>query len=90
MRDGMRKSRLSKAKQGSEIDCSGLHIVMLYSMEGIAYWETDGTDPYELDGYDNTERMRQLLKLVLLISINAKTKSTHASPWLAQHIQLTL
>ena len=58
----------------SEIDYSGLHIIMLYAIEGIDYWQTDGIDPYKLDGIEQSERMRQLLKQVLLIAINAKTK----------------
>ena len=59
----------------SEVDYSGLHIIMLYAMENINYWEVDGEDPYKLDEYENTERMRKLLKTVLLIVINAKTKA---------------
>lgn len=55
----------------TEIDYSGLHIVLLYSMEGITYRE----DPYILEGYERTEEMRTLLKLVLLASINAIDKN---------------
>jgi hypothetical protein len=55
----------------TEIDYSGLHIVLLYSKEGITYRE----DPYILEGYEKSEEMRSLLKLVLLASINANDKN---------------
>jgi hypothetical protein len=58
-----------------EIDYSGLHIVLLYALEGIDYWEIDGKDPYYLDGYESSERMRALLKKVLLRAINAATRT---------------
>ncbi len=62
-------------KEGAtEIDYSGLHIVILYAQEGIDYWKKDGIDPYKLDGYEASERMRTLLKLILLVAINAKGK----------------
>lgn len=57
-----------------EIDYSGLHIVILYALEGVDYWATIGRDPYQLEGFEPSERMRDLLKQVLLISINAKDK----------------
>lgn len=60
----------------SEVDYSGLHIVLLYGMEDIDYWKEDGEDPYKLAGYEESERLRQLLKIVLLIAINAKDKAT--------------
>ena len=61
-----------------EVDYSGLHIVILYAMEGIDYWDQYGrdSDPYKLDGYEQTERMRGLLKLVLLASVNAQDRTT--------------
>jgi hypothetical protein len=74
-----------------EIDFSGLHIVLLYSMVGIDYWSelknsTDTThtakefftsvvkDPYDLSdyGYEMNDRLRDFLKLILLVSINSK------------------
>jgi hypothetical protein len=63
-----------KNKGATEIDYSGLHIVLLYAIEGIDYWNTDGRDTYLIDNVEQSERMRSLLKLVLLISINAKSK----------------
>lgn len=58
-----------------ERDYSGLHIVLLYAMEGIDYWDADGEDPYALPGYEESERMRELLKLALLIAVNAEDKT---------------
>ena len=57
------------------MDYSGLHIVLLYHMEGIDYWEDIGADPYQLPGIEHSARMRLLLKQVLLAVINAKDKA---------------
>jgi hypothetical protein len=36
-----------------ELDYSGLHIIMLYAIEGIDYWKEFGEDPYQLgQGYE--------------------------------------
>ena len=71
---------LNDGKEGcSEVDYSGLHIVMLYGMEDISYWDQDGEDPYKLTDYEVSERMRQLLKVVLLIAVNAKSRSAAVS-----------
>jgi len=59
-----------------EVDYSGLHIVLLYAIEGIDYWKDVGKDPYEISGLEKSERMRGLLKLVLLTSINCKSKES--------------
>ena len=61
-----------------EVDYSGLHIVLLYHMEGIDYWKDVKADPYILPGYTNDKRMRKLLKMVLLIALNAKNKASAA------------
>jgi hypothetical protein len=45
-------------------------------MEKIDYWKEVGTDPYKLPGIEESERMRKLLKQVLLSAINAKDKET--------------
>jgi hypothetical protein len=57
-----------------EIDFSGLHIVLLYSMVKIDYWNKIGKDPYDLSGYGYkmNDRLRNFLKLILLVSINVK------------------
>ncbi|SFK77507.1 hypothetical protein SAMN05216302_10154 [Nitrosomonas aestuarii] len=56
----------------TEIDYSGLHIVLLYAMVGITY--TD--DPYRIEELEHSERMRELLKPILLASINAEDKDS--------------
>ena len=58
-----------------EIDYSGIHIVMLYALKGIDYWSDIKTDPYNIKGLEQTERMRDLLKVVLLSSINAENRT---------------
>lgn len=60
----------------TEVDYKGLHINLLYRLKNIPYTE----DPYLLDGYEHTEDMRDLLKQVLLCSINAanRTKAIQA------------
>ena len=60
----------------TEIDYSGLHIILLYALNGIDYWAVIGTDPYQIAGIEESERMRDLLKQVLLSAINAKDKSS--------------
>ena len=57
-----------------ELDYSGFHIVLLYALKGIDYWKHIKSDPYAIKGYDATESMRDFLKLVLLISLNAGSK----------------
>ena len=57
-----------------EIDYSGLHIVLLYGLKGVDYWNAVGHDPYKVDGLEHSERMRSLLKLVLLSAINSRSK----------------
>ena len=56
-----------------ELDYSGLHIVLLYLLKGVDYWTVDGRDPYEIEGLPTSPEMRNLLKLILLSSINAKS-----------------
>lgn len=59
----------------SEIDYSGLHIVILYANEEIDYWEEIGTDPYTiplLNFMGDTSSQRALCKELLLIALNAK------------------
>jgi hypothetical protein len=58
----------------SEIDYSGLHVVLLYSQEGINYWAEINEDPYHLDGIKNIDPnidLRDAAKLLLLTAINA-------------------
>ena len=71
LRAGGDKIRIED-EQTIEWDYSGLHIILLYAIEGLDYWKVDGRDPYWLEGYEQTETLRGLLKIVLLASINAK------------------
>lgn len=68
------------SEQGSvEVDYSGHHIVLMYALEGIDYWKADGGDPYRLEDLEQSDRMRALLKLVLLFTINAKSRKSTLS-----------
>lgn len=58
----------------SEVDYSGLHLVMLYAWEGIDYWNDVGKDPYQIDvkGYeDRPDEARSLCKSLILVALNA-------------------
>mgnify|MGYP001234392864 FL=1 len=57
-----------------EVDYSGIHIVMLYALKGIDYWQTVNKDPYDISGIEHSETMRKLMKVILLSSINAVNK----------------
>ena len=61
----------------AELDYSGLHIIMLYALEGIDYWKAIKEDPYQLGkGSEPSKRLRDLLKVILLTIINAETPET--------------
>ena len=69
-----RKRIMMDGMMTSEIDYSGLHIVLLYSQEGINYWAEINEDPYHLDGIKNIDPnidLRDAAKLLLLTAINA-------------------
>ena len=73
-----------------EVDYSGIHIVMLYALKGIDYWQTVNKDPYDISGIDywqtvnkdpydisgieHSETMRKLMKVILLSSVNAANR----------------
>ncbi len=61
----------------NEIDFSGLHIVMIYALEGINYWNEDGDDPYkiEIQNFEETYEghLRAIAKNLLLVLLNAKS-----------------
>jgi hypothetical protein len=67
----------------SEIDYSGLHMVILYANEGIDYWTDIGIDPYQIrqpDYITNTDSFRSLCKLLILVALNARNdKATFAA-----------
>jgi len=77
---GMNKEWRKKIKinglDTTEIDYSGMGIRILYSVEKI---EIDDKDPYDLTGYYkhphlNNEDLRPLLKHILIIMLNCKSK----------------
>ena len=58
----------------SEIDYSGLHIVMLYAEKGTDYWTAVGDDPYQIPKPDfaaTDEQTREIAKQLLLVALNA-------------------
>jgi len=58
----------------SEIDYSGLHIVMLYAKKGTDYWASVGEDPYQIpkpDFAENNGQTRDIAKQLLLVALNA-------------------
>jgi len=60
-----------------ELDYAGFQVSVLYALNRIDYWKTDGSDPYELTGkFENNHKVRDLLKLILTIAINAKDRES--------------
>ena len=73
-----RKRIMMDGMMTSEIDYSGLHVVLLYSQEGINYWAEINKDPYHLIGINNIDPnidLRDAAKLLLLTAINADEES---------------
>jgi hypothetical protein len=59
----------------TEIDYSGLHIVMLYARLGIAFWQDDLRDPYSLNlpqFVGDRDAGRAVVKSLVLMALNAK------------------
>jgi hypothetical protein len=71
---GWRSNIRINRKPTIEIDYSGLHIVFLYAKKKIDYWSEINKDPYDLSeyGYSMDKKLRRLLKVVLLTSINCE------------------
>jgi hypothetical protein len=62
----------------SEIDYSGLHIVLLYALAGINYWEAIGDDPYTISKPDfiaTDELSRDVCKSLVLMALNARDEA---------------
>jgi hypothetical protein len=69
-----RESIMMDGMMTSEIDYSGLHVVLLYAKEGINYWAEVNEDPYLLYGIKNIDPdidLRAVAKLLMLTAINA-------------------
>lgn len=61
----------------AELDYSGLHIVILYALEGINYWSEINEDPYDINSFyicDEAIDLRAAVKLLMLTAINAPTE----------------
>ena len=61
--------------QTCEIDFAAIHIVLLYAIEGVDYWQERKIDPYLLDGFDESPEIRNLLKAIVLVAVNAKDRA---------------
>ena len=57
-----------------EIDFSAIHMVLLYAIAGIDYWNDIGTDPYLLDDFEQSDEIRSLLKVIVLVAVNAESR----------------
>lgn len=58
----------------TEIDFSGLHIVLLYALEGIEYWRQIDRDPYLIEKpkfIQNDRDCRDAVKRLMLVTLNA-------------------
>jgi len=86
---GWRSNIRINNKPTTEIDYSGIHIVFLYAKKKIDYWNEIGKDPYDLSayGYAMDKKLRSLLKVILLISVNA-LNLTKAKQAVVKHIYL--
>jgi hypothetical protein len=69
-------------KSTIEIDYSGLHVVLLYSMQGRDYWTAENEDPYLNDRIfrrallpTQYKRLRATTKMLLNAAINASSRT---------------
>ena len=49
--------------------------VALRAIAGIDYWNDIGTDPYLLDDFEQSDEIRSLLKVIVLVSVNAISRT---------------
>lgn len=72
----------------TEVDYSGLHLVLLYATSGIDYWKADGVDPYDLDipelGNQGID-VRAFCKLLVLVALNAKDQTSTCQAFRNRH-----
>ena len=62
----------------SEIDYSGIHLVLMYAILGVDYWAEIGEDPYEIPApswWPTTMKLRDVAKSLLLIAVNASDET---------------
>jgi len=55
----------------TELDYSGIHIRLLYAMAGHRQTASRMRDPYQIDGVEQSPRMRNLVKKIYLIALNS-------------------
>ncbi len=66
-----RKEIIINYEPSIELDYSGLHIAILYTLEGIDFEAEGYPDPYSLPDIRPSSALRRLLKTVLLTALNA-------------------
>jgi hypothetical protein len=71
---GLRQRIIINNQKVVECDYSGIHIHLLYAMEGINYG-AKGKDAYTLPNYGDDNKTRQLFKTLLLSALNAATET---------------
>ena len=61
-----------------EIDYSAIHVIMLYALMGIDYWRNFSKDPYDINirFVNDPEHSRKIIKLLLLLGINANNETS--------------
>jgi hypothetical protein len=61
-----------------EIDYSAIHVIMLYALVGIDYWSNFTKDLYDINirFVNNPEHSRKIIKLLLLLGINANNETS--------------
>ena len=61
-----------------EIDYSAIHVIMLYALMGIDYWSNFTKDPYDINirFVNDPEHSRKIIKLLLLLGINANNETS--------------
>ena len=72
----LRKRITIQDKPTVEVDYSAMHIVILYAIEGIDYFDKNDGDPYLIEGFKNDDKHRALFKLMLLTCLNASSKTS--------------
>jgi hypothetical protein len=55
----------------TELDYSGIHIRLLYAIAGHRQTASRMRDPYQIDGVEQSLRMRKLVKKIYLIALNS-------------------
>jgi hypothetical protein len=74
----MREYIFIEGSHTSEIDYSGIHLVLMYAKLGVDYWEEIGDDPYQIptpSWWPETMKLRDVAKKLLLIAINASDET---------------